>query len=85
MQADRAARRTAPDTALTSRSSVGIPVAWTEICGSGSVSGFSYDGYLIVAATVASLSMAAGLVTERWLFFAEAEHVSMLYYGADAA
>lgn len=39
----------------------------------------------IVAATVASLSMAAGLVTERWLFFAEAEHVSMLYYGADAA
>ena len=26
-----------------------------------------------------------GLVTERWLFFAEAEHVSMLYYGADAA
>lgn len=29
--------------------------------------------------------MAAGIVTERWLFFAEAEHVSMLYYGADAA
>ena len=22
---------------------------------------------------------------ERWLFFAEAEHVAMLYYGADAA
>lgn len=31
------------------------------------------------------LVAAAGLVTERWLFFAEAEHVSMLYYGADRA
>jgi len=30
-------------------------------------------------------AMAAGLLVERWLFFAEAEHVSMLYYGADAA
>jgi DMSO reductase anchor subunit len=29
--------------------------------------------------------MAAGLLVERWLFFAEAEHVSMLYYGVDAA
>ena len=29
--------------------------------------------------------MAAGLVLERWLFFAEAEHVAMLYYGADTA
>ena len=32
-----------------------------------------------------SLSMALGLAVERWLFFAEAEHVAMLYYGADAA
>jgi sulfite dehydrogenase (quinone) subunit SoeC len=31
------------------------------------------------------ISMTVGIVTERWLFFAEAEHVSMLYYGADAA
>jgi DMSO reductase anchor subunit len=29
--------------------------------------------------------MGLGLVVERWLFFAEAEHVVMLYYGADAA
>ena len=29
--------------------------------------------------------MALGLAVERWLFFAEAEHVAMLYYGADAA
>lgn len=31
------------------------------------------------------LSMAGGLVIERWLFFAEAEHVAMLYYGREAA
>src|SRR5207247_3662097 len=37
------------------------------------------------AAALASLSMAVGLVIERWLFFAEAEHVSMLYYGLDVA
>ena len=39
----------------------------------------------IAAAALAALSMALGLVVERWLFFAEAEHVVMLYYGADAA
>ena len=39
----------------------------------------------IAAAALAVLSMALGLVVERWLFFAEAEHVVMLYYGEDAA
>jgi sulfite dehydrogenase (quinone) subunit SoeC len=39
----------------------------------------------IAGALLAALSMAVGLVVERWLFFAEAEHVSMLYYGRDAA
>ena len=39
----------------------------------------------IAGAVLATISIAAGIVTERWLFFAEAEHVSMLYYGADAA
>jgi DMSO reductase anchor subunit len=39
-----------------------------------------------MGALVATLSLAVGLVIERWLFFAEAEHVSMLYYGgAEAA
>jgi DMSO reductase anchor subunit len=42
-------------------------------------------GLAIVGALLAVLSMAVGLAVERWLFFAEAEHVSMLYYGADAA
>lgn len=34
---------------------------------------------------VAILSAAAGVLTERWLFFAEAQHVVSLYYGAEAA
>jgi DMSO reductase anchor subunit len=37
-----------------------------------------------VAAALAVLSVALGLVVERWLFFAEAKHTVMLYYGADA-
>ena len=39
----------------------------------------------IGGALLATVSMAVGLIIERWLFFAEAEHVSMLYYGRDAA
>jgi sulfite dehydrogenase (quinone) subunit SoeC len=39
----------------------------------------------LLAAALAALSMALGLVVERWLFFAEAQHVVMLYYGEDAA
>jgi sulfite dehydrogenase (quinone) subunit SoeC len=39
----------------------------------------------IAGAIVAVPAMAVGLLIERWLFFAEAEHVSMLYYGRDAA
>jgi DMSO reductase anchor subunit len=39
----------------------------------------------LIAALLAALSMAVGLAVERWLFFAEAEHVAMLYYGRDAA
>jgi DMSO reductase anchor subunit len=42
-------------------------------------------GMAMVGALLATLSMGLGLVVERWLFFAEAEHVSMLYYGAEAA
>jgi len=39
----------------------------------------------VAASLLATVSMAIGLLIERWLFFAEAEHVSMLYYGTDAA
>jgi DMSO reductase anchor subunit len=33
---------------------------------------------------VAAITALAAAVVERWLFFAEAEHIAMLYYGADA-
>ena len=34
-----------------------------------------------VAAVAAVLSASVGVLTERWLFFAEARHTAMLYYG----
>jgi sulfite dehydrogenase (quinone) subunit SoeC len=39
----------------------------------------------LVGSAIAVLALAVGLLLERWLFFAEAEHVVMLYYGADVA
>jgi sulfite dehydrogenase (quinone) subunit SoeC len=36
-------------------------------------------------ATLAALSSIAGVLVERWLFFAEARHTVMLYYGASQA
>lgn len=39
----------------------------------------------VALAVVATMSVAVGLIMERWLFFAEAEHVSMLFYGKQAA
>jgi len=38
-----------------------------------------------LASLLAAAAVALGLVVERWLFFAEARHTVMLYYGADAA
>jgi sulfite dehydrogenase (quinone) subunit SoeC len=38
-----------------------------------------------IAATLAVVSAAVGVLIERWLFFAEAKHVVTLYYGADGA
>jgi sulfite dehydrogenase (quinone) subunit SoeC len=54
----------------------GLPIAFLLLSQTG--------GMVLASALAAALSMAVGLVTERWLFFAEAEHVAMLYYGADA-
>jgi len=39
----------------------------------------------VAGATLAVLSAAAGVLTERWLFFAEAEHVVTVYYRGGAA
>ena len=41
--------------------------------------------FALVLTTLATISAAIGILTERWLFFAEAEHVVTLYYGRDAA
>jgi DMSO reductase anchor subunit len=38
-----------------------------------------------LAATFAAALTLAGALVERWLFFAEAKHTSMLYYGAPNA
>jgi DMSO reductase anchor subunit len=34
-----------------------------------------------IAATAAAVAALVGLFVERWLFFAEATHVSTIYYG----
>ena len=39
----------------------------------------------ILASLLAVAAAAAGVFTERWLFFAEAQHVSTLFYGEKAA
>jgi DMSO reductase anchor subunit len=39
----------------------------------------------VLAAALAVLSAGIGLIVERWLFFAEAKHTVMLYYGAETA
>ena len=42
-------------------------------------------GFETAAYAVAIMFAASGVLTERWLFFAEAEHVSQLYYGRTKA
>ena len=52
----------------------------------GSLLGLVLGG--VVGEIVAGLGLASaalGLLAERWLFFAEAKHTVILYYGADAA
>ncbi|PRY23635.1 DMSO reductase anchor subunit [Aliiruegeria haliotis] len=46
----------------------------------GVLTGLAVPVYLLAA-----ISAATGVVLERWLFFAEAEHVSQLYYGRSRA
>jgi sulfite dehydrogenase (quinone) subunit SoeC len=46
---------------------------------------FSMGILSTVTTLLALLFAAAGLLTERWLFFAEAKHVVTLYYGATEA
>jgi DMSO reductase anchor subunit len=41
--------------------------------------------FATAANVLAALSASVGVIIERWLFFAEARHTVMLYYGADRA
>ncbi|MCL4766267.1 MAG: dimethyl sulfoxide reductase anchor subunit [Hyphomicrobiaceae bacterium] len=43
------------------------------------------SGIGLLLALGAVVSAGAGVLLERWLFFAEAEHVVMIYYGREAA
>jgi len=38
----------------------------------------------VVAAALAVIAAAIGVLVERWLFFAEATHTSVIYYGRAA-
>jgi DMSO reductase anchor subunit len=44
---------------------------------------FASSAIATVLTVSAVLSLALGLAVERWLFFAEAQHVAMLFYGAE--
>lgn len=46
---------------------------------------FSGPALAMFASVAAVASMAVGLITERWLFFAEAQHVVTTFYGAERA
>ena len=48
------------------------------------VMGLTAGGYAILT-LAAAISAGVGVVFERWLFFAEAKHTVMLYYGATDA
>ena len=38
----------------------------------------------VLVGLITIISAVIGVLTERWLFFAEAKHLVMLYYGAEA-
>lgn len=42
-------------------------------------------GPAMLTTALAAIGVALGVTTERWLFFAEAQHVVTLYYGAERA
>ncbi|MBI4694967.1 MAG: dimethyl sulfoxide reductase anchor subunit [Gammaproteobacteria bacterium] len=54
----------------------GVPLALAALS--------ALPAFALPAATAAVVSAAFGLVLERWLFFAEARHTVMLYYGGAA-
>jgi DMSO reductase anchor subunit len=56
-----------------------VPAALVMISGGGN------DVGAVLMQVLAACSILVGVFVERWLFFAEARHTVMLYYGADSA
>ena len=56
-----------------------VPVCCLALC---LIAGSSGAMFLALAAVIGAT---VGIITERWLFFAEAEHVVVVFYGKDAA
>ena len=92
----RWSRRTRNPTTSCARWATGSPAStprscaswcWSSpsVCPSSACCCRACAALAVLGALLAVLSMGLGLVVERWLFFAEAEHVSMLYYGEEAA
>ena len=77
----RVARRHAAKLRRIARIAIfGVPLALTLLALAGP--GRAVEAGLAVLAAVGA---SAGVLVERWLFFAEARHTVMLYYGARAA
>lgn len=63
---------------------LGVMLALFAVPGALLCLGFA-SGWIATATFLAIPAAALGVAVERWLFFAEAEHVSQLYYGAQRA
>ncbi len=53
------------------------------LCLAGWLGGGSGEVAVSIALGIAAVSASVGILVERWLFFAEAEHKMTLYYGKD--
>jgi DMSO reductase anchor subunit len=60
-----------------------LPLMLTVLAGAAIVNGLVVPAITLTIAAAAATT--AGMLTERWLFFAEAKHTVTLYYGAGRA
>ncbi len=71
--------------AITVAAGFGAPLALLLLTLFLEIAGISPVGDEAFFGTLAALLASAGVLIERWLFFAEARHTVTLYYGATAA
>ena len=60
-----------------------VPLILTVLAGAALPGNMAWLATLLTI--LAALATTAGVLTERWLFFAEAKHTVTLYYGAGRA